>query len=142
MMNKKLTVIAKNLRKQSTDAERKLWQHLRTKQLQGLKFRRQAPIGNYVLDFVCYEKNLVIELDGGQHSIEQGKDKLRDNWLIKQGFKVLRFWNNEVLTNTAGVLEVIRISCLSPSSYPSHQGRGLKEDNSIKRSEKNQPTEK
>ena len=126
-MNKKLTVIAKNLRKQSTDAERKLWQHLRAKQLQGLKFRRQAPMGNYVLDFICYEKNLVIELDGGQHSIERRKDEIRDNWLKKQGFKVLRLWNNEVLTNTAGVLEVIRKNCLSPSSYPSHQGRGMKE---------------
>ena len=128
-MNKKLTIIAKNLRKQSTDAERKLWQHLKAKQLQGLKFRRQSPMGNYVLDFICYEKNLVIELDGGQHSIEHRKDELRDNWLKQQGFKVLRFWNNEVLTNTAGVLEVIRKSCLSPSPYPSPQGRGMKKEN-------------
>jgi very-short-patch-repair endonuclease len=108
--------------------------------LRRIKFRRQVPMGNYVLDFICYEKNLVIELDGGQHSIEQGKDEKRDNWLKQQGFKILRFWNNEILTNIASVLEVIRKSCLSPSPYPSHQGRGMKEDNFIKRREKRKST--
>jgi len=109
----------------------KLWQHLRAKQLEGLKFRRQEPMGNYVLDFICYEKSLIIELDGGQHSTEHEKDEERDTWLKQQGFKVLRFWNNEVLTNTTGVLEVIRKNCLSPSPYPSHQERGEKENQII-----------
>jgi very-short-patch-repair endonuclease len=95
-----------------------LWKHLRARQLDGLKFRRQEPIGHYVLDFICYEKELVIELDGGQHAIKKEDDKERDTWLEQQGFKVLRFWNNEVLTNTDGVLEVIRENCLSPSPHP------------------------
>ena len=83
-------------------------------------------MGQHVLDFVCYEKGIVIEVDGGQHTLEAEKDKKRDNWLIKQGFDVLRFWNNDVLMNIEGVLEVIMKHCLSPSPNPSHQGRGNK----------------
>jgi len=78
-----------------------------------VKFRRQQPIGKYIVDFVSFEKRIVIELDGGQHSAEQERDRERDNWLSKQGFKVLRFWDNEVLQNLEGVLEVIRDRCLS-----------------------------
>ncbi len=111
-MNVNITPIAKNLRKQLTDTERLLWTRLRAKQLEGLKFRRQEPIGKYIVDFVCYEKCLVIEADGGQHSFEKGKDETRDKWLNKEGFKVLRFWNNEILTNIEGVLEVIKKECL------------------------------
>jgi very-short-patch-repair endonuclease len=84
---------------------------LRRKQLEGLKFRRQQPIDNYVVDFECFEKCIVIEVDGGQHSIERDKDSERDNYLVINGFKVLRFWNNEVLQNIEGVLEMIRKSC-------------------------------
>ncbi|MBI4684871.1 MAG: endonuclease domain-containing protein [Nitrospirae bacterium] len=84
-----------------------LWKHLRAKQIEGLKFRRQQPIGNYVIDFICLEKSLVIEVDGGQHA-DNKKDEERDAWLKSEGFKVLRFWNNEVLTNMKGILEVIR----------------------------------
>jgi very-short-patch-repair endonuclease len=121
---------SKNLRKRLTDAERLLWKYLRAKQVEGLKFRRQEPIVNYIVDFVCFESRVVVEVDGGQHSEE--RDAKRDNWLQSQGFKVTRFWNHEVLANIEGVLEVIRRNCIhqlkseSPSPLPSHQGRGDK----------------
>ena len=99
--------IARVLRKKQTDAEKLLWRHLRAKQLEGRKFRRQHPIGNYVVDFVCLEESLVVEVDGGQHA-DYTEDAQRDRWLTAQGFKILRFWNNEVLTNIEGVLESIR----------------------------------
>ncbi len=87
---------------------------MKGKQLEGVKFRRQAPIGQYIVDFVAFEKRLVIEIDGGQHAEENEKDKdhQRDAWLNSQGFRVLRFWNNEVLQNLEGVLETIRLNCL------------------------------
>ncbi|MBU1148219.1 MAG: endonuclease domain-containing protein [Candidatus Omnitrophica bacterium] len=126
-MNSNIITNARNPRKRFTDAEKLLWQYLRAKQLEGFKFRRQQPIGNYVVDFVCFEKGVVIEVDGGQHAVEREKDKERDEWLNGQNLKVLRFWNNEVLTNIGGVLEVIREHCLShPPLNPSHQGRGNK----------------
>jgi very-short-patch-repair endonuclease len=106
-----ITKIAKNLRKKSTDAERKLWAHLRAKRLEGYKFRRQEPIGNYVVDFVCFENRVVIEIDGSQHATEKEKDSKRSKWLESRGFKVLRFWNNEVLRNIEGVLQVIGENC-------------------------------
>ena len=90
-MSDNIIRIAKNLRKKSTDAERLLWRHLRAKQLEGFKFRRQQPIGNYVVDFVCFENRIVIEVDGGQHAIEKEKDSERTKWLESQGFKILRF---------------------------------------------------
>ncbi|MFH1336921.1 MAG: endonuclease domain-containing protein [Candidatus Zixiibacteriota bacterium] len=107
-----LTQIAKKLRKKSTHAERLLWRHLKAKQLEGYKFRRQEPIGNYIVDFICFEKRIVIELDGSQHQTEKDKDRKREQWLKRQGFKVLRFWNNEVLNNMEGVYQVIKDSCL------------------------------
>jgi len=88
-----------------TDAERKLWSRLRAHQL-GAHFRRQAPLGPYVLDFVCFTARVVVEVDGGQHA-DSEKDHVRDAWLQAQGFRVLRFWNNEVLENIDGVLEAI-----------------------------------
>ena len=109
---------AKALRKRSTDVEMLLWRHLRAKQMEGLKFRRQQPIGQYIVDFVCFEKKIIIEVDGGQHAVETRKDTERDEWLRNQEFKVLRFWNNEVISNTQGVLEKIRINCLSQSQPP------------------------
>ena len=111
-MSNNITSIAKALRKRLTDTERLLWRHLRAKQLEGLKFRRQEPIGRYIVDFVCHEKRIVIEVDGSQHAIEKNKDAERDKWLNEQGYKVLRFWNNEVLTNIEGVLQTIRGKCL------------------------------
>jgi len=96
------------------------------KQLEGLKFRRQEQIGNYIVDFVCFEKRIIIEVDGGQHTTEKDRDNVRDEWFRKQGFKILRFWNNEVLTNINGVLEVIRENCLNHpplNPLPSREGR-------------------
>ncbi|QCQ20861.1 endonuclease domain-containing protein [Desulfoglaeba alkanexedens] len=125
-MSKNITPTAKTLRKRLTDAERLLWTHLRAKQLEGLKFRRQAPIGKYIADFVCHEKRIVIEVDGGQHSLNKDRDRERDNWFKEQGYKVLRFWNNEVLTNIVGVLEVIRENCLCHpplNPLPSREGK-------------------
>ncbi|MCE3046442.1 DUF559 domain-containing protein [Legionella sp. 16cNR16C] len=95
-----------NLRKNSTDAERHLWYYLRANRL-GFKFKRQAPIGTYIVDFLCFEKRLVIELDGGQHMDSQIYDIKRTDWLRAQGFRVFRFWNNEVFQQTESVLEVI-----------------------------------
>ncbi len=83
----------------------KLWQALRYR-ITGVKFRRQAVIGNYIVDFVCFPRKLIVEVDGGQHN-ENKKDVFRDKWLNSQGFKVLRFWNNEVIFNLDGVFETI-----------------------------------
>jgi very-short-patch-repair endonuclease len=106
----KLTTLAKNLRKQSTDTELVLWKYLRAKRLEGLKFKRQQPIGKYIVDFVCFEKKILIELDGGQHAQPKqiAKDRERDRWFEGQGYEVIRFWDNDVLNNTRGVLEIIR----------------------------------
>jgi len=80
--------------------------------MQGIKFRRQQPIENYIVDFVSFEQRMVIELDGGQHAINKEKDNERDRILTENGFKVLRFWDNEIFDNLEGVLEVIRSKCL------------------------------
>ena len=112
---KNLTKTARILRKNSTDAERKLWYNIRARKLEGFKFKRQQPLGSYIVDFVCFEKSLVIELDGGQHAIDREKDIERDNWLKKEGFHVLRFWNNDVLNNHEGVLTEIKKYILTPS---------------------------
>ena len=127
MTKNNLTSPAKELRKNSTIAENTIWKHLRQKQLEGLKFKRQQPIDNYIVDFVCFERRVIIEVDGGQHSIEVEKDRIRDNYLRMNGFKVLRFWNNEVLENIIGVLEVIRDSCLNSPSPQSPPARGGEE---------------
>ena len=84
-----------------------MWQKLRGKQLMGLKFRRQAPIGNYIVDFVCFENGLVIEVDGGQHAEQKEYDAERTRWLETQGFRVIRFWNNEVLAEMDAVIRRI-----------------------------------
>ena len=105
------TETAKSLRKSSTDAERLLWRYLKAKRMNGLKFRRQEPIGRFIVDFVCYEKKLIIEADGSQHVLEKGKDEARTQWLNAQGFKVMRFWNNEIMTNIDGVMERIKSEC-------------------------------
>jgi len=122
-LRNKLQNIAKILRKRPTEAEKFMWRYLRSKQLEGLKFRRQEPIGNYVVDFVCYEKKIIVEIDGGQHCAE--RDGNRNRWLESQDFKILRFWNTEVLKNAQGVWEVIRKNCLScdsPSPAPPVKG--------------------
>jgi very-short-patch-repair endonuclease len=113
----KLTPLAKNLRREMTDAERKLWLRLCAKQT-GAKFRRQQPIGPYIADFVCFEAKLIIELDGGQHADMLEQDAARTQWLESQGFAVLRFWNNDIMSNIEGVLMCI-MDALSPSPQPS-----------------------
>src|SRR4030042_3932310 len=121
-MHKKFTNIARTLRKNFTETERFLWKHIRQKQLDGYKFKRQQPIGQYIVDFVNFERNIIIELDGCQHT-EIEKDKERDKFLRDQGFKVLRFWNHEVFENVEGVLEVIKQNLLTPSpSSPPTRG--------------------
>ena len=98
---------ARRLRKQSTDAEKALWRLLRNRQLGGHKFRRQAPLGRYIVDFLCFERKLVVEIDGGQHQVRAAADRERTKWLESQGYRVIRFWNNEVLVETDAVREAI-----------------------------------
>ncbi len=107
------TEISRKLRNNSTEAEKKLWYYLRNKNL-GEKFRRQQPIGSYFPDFVCLKKFLIIELDGGQH-FGSAYDKTKDGYFTKEGFTVLRFWNNEVLENIEGVLTKIKQQLNTPS---------------------------
>ena len=95
------------MRNEPTEAEYKLWGFLRARQLNGVKFRRQAPIGRYIIDFVSYEAKLIIELDGGQHAAQQAYDDRRTRWLESQGFRVMRFWNDDVLVDTEVVVEAI-----------------------------------
>ena len=116
---------AKKLRSSMTDAERRLWYRLRAHRFDGHKFKRQVPIGPYIVDFACLGRKLVIEVDGGQH-VESRSDITRDRYLSSEGFRVLRFWNNDVLRNTEGVLEMV-LSALTPSpgalcAPPSPQG--------------------
>jgi len=89
-----------------TDAERALWRLLRDRRLEGWRFRRQEPVDHYIVDFICFEARLVVEVDGGQHA-NSDSDKLRDTHLQAQGFRVLRFWNNEVLSNADHVYRTI-----------------------------------
>ena len=98
---------ARLLRKNLTDAERRLWSEIRLRQAGGFKFRRQFPIGRYIVDFACSERKLVVEVDGGQHAEQENYDADRTKWLESQGFRVLRFWNNEIQTNLEGVKESI-----------------------------------
>ncbi len=99
--------IAIILRGNQTDTERRLWYHLRAHRFMGLKFKRQKPMGRYIVDFVCLERRLIIELDGGQHADREAYDQHRDAWLRSQGYTVLRFWNNDVMQQLEGVLEQI-----------------------------------
>ena len=105
-----------------TDAERRLWQSLRQRQLNGYKFRRQQPLGPYIVDFVCFEARLIVELDGSQHQQQEAYDHARDAWLRQQGYRVLRFWNNAVFENHDGVLMSILAKLTSPHPNPPPQG--------------------
>ena len=113
-MSDRTTQIAKTLRHRMTDTERLLWTQLRAHRMTPWKFKRQQPLGPYIVDFVCFQAHLVIEVDGGQHQ-DSAADLARDAWLEGQGFRVLRFWNNEVLKEMPAVLEKI-IEVLSPSA--------------------------
>ncbi|MFB6284966.1 MAG: endonuclease domain-containing protein [Candidatus Bipolaricaulia bacterium] len=108
---------ARRLRQDQTEAERALWQRLRRQQLKGIKFRRQQPVGPYIVDFVSFEARLIIEVDGGQHNDANVKhrDQARTDWLESNGYRVVRFWNHEVLENEDAVIEQIRQVVSSPS---------------------------
>ena len=110
------TAKARHLRHQATDAEKKLWGLLRSRQLAGCKFRRQVSVGRFIVDFVCFEKRLVLELDGGHHPDQAAYDEQRTTWLEAQGFRVLRFWNHQVLTEPAVVQEAILLVAGQESS--------------------------
>ena len=122
-------VRARSLRAESTDAERRLWGALRARRLMGWRFRRQQPIGPYIVDFVCIERRLIVEVDGSQHREAIRYDTARDWFLCRRGFVVMRFWNSDVLTQTAAVLEKIcAVSQLrrpSPPPSPACAGEGV-----------------
>ena len=114
---------ARGLRRRQTDAERRLWAHLRDRRLLGVKFARQVPIGLYVVDFCCREMKLIVELDGGRHAAARKEyDAERTAFLETLGYRVLRFWDNEALGNTDGVLVRIAQALTRPSPRPSPQG--------------------
>ncbi len=122
------TSLARQLRKNSTRAERKLWRYLRSRSLAGYKFVRQEPIGPYVVDFVCRERRLVIEVDGGQHA-DNARDVVRERWLVAHRYRVLRFWNNEVVENIEGVWDTIFAAAAAalpphPDPLPARGERG------------------
>ncbi|WP_347264866.1 endonuclease domain-containing protein [Nitrobacter sp.] len=112
--------IARRLRQSQTDAERMLWLRLRDRRLAGWKFKRQVPIDRFVVDFCCADGKLVIELDGGQHSIQVAQDAERTQALSAMGYLVLRFWNNDVLTNIEGVLGEILLTLPKTTPIPPH----------------------
>jgi very-short-patch-repair endonuclease len=119
---------ARTLRQNMTEAERRIWQILRSHQMKGYKFRRQVPIGRYVADFVCHEARLIIEIDGGQHDRSSLREAERSGFLQDEGYRVLRFWNNEILANLDGVHETIADELgASPPPKPSPiKGEGSK----------------
>ena len=119
--------LARSLRKNQTDAERKLWRRLRARELCGFKFRRQYPIAPYIVDFICVEKRLIVEIDGGQHATMTEIDNTRTEFLNARGYGVLRFWNNEVLQQPDAVLAKILDSLTHPHPNPLPQaGEGIR----------------
>jgi very-short-patch-repair endonuclease len=111
------TARARRLREAATDAEAAMWYRLRSRRLNGFKFVRQEPIGPYTVDLICRELRLIIEVDGGQHA-DNRRDAVRDKWLVDHNYRVLRFWNNDVLGNMAGVLETIAAALAEPPPHP------------------------
>jgi very-short-patch-repair endonuclease len=105
------------LRRDATDTEIKIWNKIRARQFGGYKFVRQEVIGPYTVDFVCRDRRIVVEVDGGQHAIDE-RDAMRDRWLREHGYTVLRFWNNDVLTNCEGVLQVILTTLEAVPPHP------------------------
>lgn len=109
MLTNMSTVLARHLRRNATDAEKALWRLLRGSQVAGAKFRRQQPVGPYIADFVSFAHRIVVECDGGQHC-DSPSDEARDAWFASQGFRTLRFWNNDVLSNPEGVLTALSVA--------------------------------
>jgi very-short-patch-repair endonuclease len=109
---------ANQVRRDHSDAEQALWARLRDRQLCGAKFRRQHPIGPFVADFCCPQGKLIVELDGGQHAARVAADQKRSRFLEEQGYRVLRFWNHDVLKDTVAVLERIAEVLNPPHPYP------------------------
>lgn len=109
---------AKDLRQHLTDAEQRLWYRLRAHRFMDLKFKRQKPIGRYIVDFTCMEHMLIIERDGGRHATQGRYDQQRDDWLREQGYRVMRFWNHDVMQWLDDVLEQIRSAVVTPSPPP------------------------
>jgi very-short-patch-repair endonuclease len=115
--SRKTLTQAKSLRHNMTEAETKLWHHLRAKRLNGYKFRKQQPIGPYIADFLCAEQKIIIEADGSHHA-DNAHDQQRDSWLMDRGYRVLRFWNNDILLNIDQVKEAIYAALIDPSPNP------------------------
>jgi very-short-patch-repair endonuclease len=111
---------ARELRRNATDAERKLWYQLRRRQVEGFRFRRQVPLGPYIVDFACLSAKLIVELDGGQHGEDENiaKDAKRTAWLNSQGFRVIRFWNLDVLQNMEGAWDAIAAALAESGATP------------------------
>jgi len=119
------TLRSRELRNNATVPERKLWQHIRNRQLSGVRFNRQVPIGPFICDFVARTPKLILELDGGQHAVRTIEDERRTRFLEGRGYRVLRFWNNDVLENVDGVAAVIQAALKdTPSPSPSHEREG------------------
>ena len=115
---------AKRLRRVQTEAEHKLWSLLRSRRLYGVKFRRQYPVGRYIADFCCPEGKLIVEIDGGVHHKTYSQDRARDESLMCRGYRVLRFWNSDVMKHTDRVMRRIALVLRTPSPRPSPPTRG------------------
>jgi very-short-patch-repair endonuclease len=115
---------ARRLRQEQTDAERTLWWRLRARQVSAAKFRRQHVIGNFIVDFCCPERKLVVEVDGGQHVTKVEADRRRTQFLVQKGYTVLRFWDHDILINTEVVLQQIADALGNPHPSPLPEGRG------------------
>lgn len=117
---------ARSLRRNQTEAERRLWMRLRFRQVDGAKFRRQHPIGPFIADFFCLERSLVVELDGGQHALHTERDQRRTEFFTLHGYQVIRFWNHEVLEDMDAVLQRILDVLQHPHPSPLPAGEGEK----------------
>jgi very-short-patch-repair endonuclease len=117
----------RTLRQNMTKVERRVWQILRSHQMKGCKFHRQVPIGRYIVDFVCHEARLIVEIDGGQHERSSPQEAERSEFLQNEGYRILRFWNNEVLANLDGVHQAIadELGRITPTQTLPHRGGGL-----------------
>jgi very-short-patch-repair endonuclease len=118
---------ARTLRQNTTEAEKRVWQILRSQQMNGYKFRRQVPIGRYIADFVCHEARLILEIDGGQHDRSSPQEAERSRFLQNESYRILRFWNNEVLANLDGIHATIaaELGPITPTQTLPHQGGGF-----------------